>query len=93
MRRSRMGGALIKGLQATAGSFGKVLHQLWLEVTGFTFLAVAAIGVVTGMREYGKLHAGQAAGPGRLILAVCFTLCFAWFGLSSFWRVRRRKRA
>jgi hypothetical protein len=89
LRRTRMGGALIKGFQATASSFGRVLHQLWLEVTGFTFLAVAAIGVITGLREYGKYHAGQASGPGRLILAIAFTLCFTWFGLSSFWRVNK----
>lgn len=96
VRRTRMGAALISGFQATATSFGRVLHQLWLEVTGFTFLAIAAIGVITGLREYGKLHAGQATGPGRLILAICFTLCFTWFGLSSFWRVNKsvaRQRA
>ena len=96
VRRTRMGAALISGFQATATSFGRVLHQLWLEVTGFTFLAIAAIGVMTGLREYGKLHAGQATGPGRLILAICFTLCFTWFGLSSFWRVNKsvaRQRA
>ncbi|MGB9234674.1 MAG: hypothetical protein WCC04_09685 [Terriglobales bacterium] len=87
--RTRTGAALIKGVQATAISFGRVLHQLWLEVTGFTFLAIAAIGAVTGFREYAKYHAGREAGPGRLILAIAFTLCFAWFGLSSFWRVNR----
>jgi hypothetical protein len=93
LQRSRTGAAVIKGVQATARSFGRVLHQLWLEVTGFTFLAIAAIGAVTGFREYGKYRAGQAAGPGRLILAVCFTLSFAWFGISSFWRIRRGRKA
>jgi len=93
LRRSRTGAALIKGVQTTATSVGRALHQLWLEVTGFTFLAIAGIGAVTLFREYGKYHAGQAAGPGRLILAIAFTLSFAWFGLSSFWRVRRRKKA
>ena len=89
--RSRTGSALLKGLRATAGSFGRVLHQLWLEVTGFIFLAIAAIGAITGFREYGKYHAGQETGPGRVILAVCFTLSFAWFGLTSFWRIRRKQ--
>lgn len=93
VRRSRTGAALIKGIGATASSLGRVLHQLWLEVTGFTFLAIAGIGAVTGFREYSKYHAGQAAGPGRLILAIAFTLSFAWFGLSSFWRIRRGKKA
>jgi len=89
VRRSRTGAALIRGVKATALSLGRVLHQLWLEVTGFTFLAIAAMGAVAGFREYGKYHTGQAAGPGRLLLAVAFTLSFAWFGLSSFWRVNK----
>ena len=89
--RSRTASALLKGLRAAAGSFGRVLHQLWLEVTGFIFLAIAAIGAITGFREYGKYHAGQETGPGRVILAVCFTLSFAWFGLTSFWRIRRKQ--
>ena len=89
--RSRTGGTLLKGVQATASSFGKVLHQLWLEVTGFTFLAIAAVGAIAGYHEYGKYHAGHETGPGRVILAVCFTLSFAWFGLTSFVRVRRKQ--
>ncbi len=89
--RSRTGGAVVKGLRATASSFGNVLHQLWLEVTGFVFLAIAAIGAIEGIREYGKYHAGLEPGPGRVILAVCFTLSFAWFGVSSFVRIRRKQ--
>jgi hypothetical protein len=89
--RSRTGAAVFKGLRAAASSFGKVLHQLWLEVTGFVFLAIAAIGAVEGFREYGKYHAGLEPGPGRVILAACFTLSFAWFGLSSFVRIRKKQ--
>jgi hypothetical protein len=89
-KRSRTGRALASGFRATARSFGRILHQLWLEVTGFTFLALAAIGAMAGVREYGKYQAGHASGPGRLILAACFTISFAWFGVSSFWRVSKR---
>lgn len=89
--RSRRGGALLNGLRVTARSFGRVLHQLWLEVTGFTFLALAAFGAMAGFREYAKYQSGHAAGPGRLILAICFSASFAWFGLSSFLRVRKRE--
>jgi len=92
LERSRMGSAVLAGFRASAQSFGRVLHQLWLEVTGFTFLAIAAIGAMAGMREYSKYQSGHATGPGRLLLAVCFTVSFAWFGLSSFWRVKRRAR-
>src|ERR1700731_957380 len=87
MKRSRTGRAVLAGIFATSRSFGKVLHQLWLEVTGFTFLAMAAVGAVAGIREYGKYQAGHATGPARLILAICFTISFAWFGVSSFWRI------
>ena len=81
--------ALWRAGQATAGSVGKVLHQLWLEVTGFVFLTIAAIGVFALVREVGKYQAGQA-GLGRLTIAIVFTLTFSWFGVSSFWRVRKK---
>ena len=81
---------MLAGVRATANSFGRVLHQLWLEVTGFTFLAIAGIGVLAGMRSTANISHGHATGPGRLLLAVCFTISFAWFGLSSFWRVNKR---
>src|ERR1700730_17864580 len=91
---SRRGRAILAGVRAIARSFGQVLHQLWLEVTGFTFLAIAGIGALAGMREYGKSQSGHESRPGRLVLAVCFTVSFVWFGVSSFWRVKKRaKRA
>jgi len=93
LESSRTGRAVLAGIRATAQSFGRVLHQLWLEVTGFMFLAMAGIGAMAGMREYGRYQSGHAAGPGRLVLAVCFTVSFAWFGISSFWRVRRRAKS
>jgi|SRR5208282_4773809 len=92
VERSRTGRAVLAAIRAAARSFGRVLHQLWLEVTGFTFLAMAGVGAIAGMREYGRYQSGHAAGPGRLLLAVCFTVSFTWFGLSSFWRVRRRAK-
>ena len=93
VERSRTGRAIMAGIRETARSVGHVLHQLWLEVTGFTFLAMAGVGALAGVREYGKYQSGHATGPGRLMLAVCFTATFAWFGVSSFWRVRRRAKS
>ncbi len=90
---SRTGRAVLAGIRATVRSFGRVLHQLWLEVTGFTFLALAGVGAMAGIREYGKYQSGHATGPGRLLLAVCFTVSFTWFGLSSFWRVKRKAKS
>jgi hypothetical protein len=87
---SRTGAAVLSGARATFQSFSRVGRQLWLEVTGFTFLMLAVIGGIAGFREYAKYQAGRASGPGRVILAACFTIMFVWFGVSSFWRVRKK---
>ena len=71
-------------------STGRVLHQLWLEVTGFVFLVMAGIGCFPLAREWTKFTEGRA-GPGRLLIALAFVLTFGYFGLSSFWRVKRKR--
>jgi hypothetical protein len=88
--RSRTVGALIKAGRATARSFGHVLHELWLEVTGVVFIFMAGIGGIALAREIVKYQAGQATA-GRIAVAICFTLTFAWFGVSSFWRVKKKR--
>src|SRR5581483_7967087 len=82
--------SLIRAGRVTAGQFGRVLGQLWLEVTGFVFLCLAIIGGGAFVREYSKYQAGQTTS-GRVALAVLFTLAVGWFGLSSFWRVKKKK--
>ncbi len=57
--RSRTLGATIKAGRAAAAHWGRVLNQLWLEVTGFVFLSLAAIGVVSFLRELARYHAGR----------------------------------
>jgi len=89
VRRSRIYGAVSAAGRATLGHLGGVLRQLWLEVTGFVFLALAGIGLLAFVREYMKYHAGHV-GSSRTILAACFMLLFGWFGLSSFWRIRKK---
>src|SRR5579871_229486 len=89
--RSRTLSAVMSAVKTTARSFLHVAHQLWLEVTGVIFLIMALSFGGATFKEYGKYHAGQV-GPGRVAAALCFTLTFAWFGLSSFWRVRRRSQ-
>ena len=81
--------AVMHAGRVTLRSFGRVLHQLGLEVTGFVFLVMAGIGGIALSREYAKYQAGR---PGRLGIAVVFCLTFGYFGLSSFWRVRRKRQ-
>jgi len=87
--RSRPAMALMNAVATTARSFGHALHQLWLEVTGLLFLVMAMGFGAASFKEYGKYHAGQA-GSGRLAVVILFTVTFAWFGVSSFWRVWRK---
>jgi len=79
-RNSRSVGAVTKAVRASASHFGRVLGQLWLEVTGFVFLALAGIGVIAFFREYAKYQAGHATSS-RVLLAVCFAGLFGWFGV------------
>ena len=88
-QRSRTFNAAWSAVRATARSFGNVLHQLWLQVTGVLFLAMALGLGGAAVKEYGKYHAGTA-GPGRAVVAAGFTLTFAWFGLSSFCKARKK---
>jgi hypothetical protein len=89
--RSRTLKAVGTAARATARSCGHVLHLLWLEVTGTIFLSLAGVGLIALSREWGKYQAGHTTS-GRVAVAVLFTVTFAWFGLSSFWRVRRKGR-
>ena len=88
--RYRTFGALVNAGRTTATHFARVLGQLWLEVTGFVFLVLSGIGALAFFREYAKFQAGRST-PGRVLLAIAFTGVFAWFGVSSFWKVRVRK--
>jgi hypothetical protein len=86
--RNRTLSALMGAARTTARSFGRAAHTLWLEVTGLFFLIMALSFGGAAVKEYGKYHSA-GAGLGRLAIAISFTLAFAWFGLSSFWRARR----
>ena len=89
--RSRTLRAAKQATLTTARALGRVLHQLWLEVTGVIFLIMGLSFGGAAVREYGMYHAGRA-GLGRVAVASCFTLTFVWFGVSSFWRVRKKSK-
>jgi len=90
-KRSRTVRAVTGAVAASGRALGKAMHQLWLEVTGLVFLAMAGAGGIESAKEYAKYSAGRAGVRG-VVVAVCFTVTFAWFGVSSFWRVRQRGR-
>jgi hypothetical protein len=90
-KRSRTLRAFASAIATTARTFGRALHQLWLEVTGLVFLVIAASGAIALAHEYSRYQAGKT-GYGRVAVAICFTVTFAWFGLSSFWRVRQKSK-
>ena len=81
--------AFYKAGSVTLRSVTRVLHVLWLEVTGLLFVTLALVGTGAAVREYHRHRAGH--GPaGKMLLAAGFALLFAYFGVSSFWRSRRR---
>ena len=88
---SRTFNALMGAARTTARSFGRAMHQLWLEVTGLIFLIMALGFAGASFKEYEKYHAGQQR-PSILGLVVFLTILFTWFGLSSFWKVRRKSQ-
>lgn len=86
---SRWVRAIYKGASVTLKSSTRVLHILWLEVTGLFFVALAFVGAAAAIRE----HHRQLAGSGsvaKMLLASGFAVLFTYFGVSSFWRSKKR---
>lgn len=73
----------------TVRSIGRVLHVLWLEITGLFFLVLALVGGGAAVREYHRHVAGNGS-VAKMLLASAFALVFVYFGVSSFWRSRKR---
>lgn len=90
VKRTRTYGAVLTGARTTFRHLTGVIGQLWLEVTGFVFVAFAVAGLVGTVRESGAYHAGKVPGS-RVAAAAAFTLMFAWFGITSFIRSRSKK--
>jgi|SRR5580700_913421 hypothetical protein len=89
IRKTRTFSAVMRAGKAAASHWLHALGQLWLEVTGFVFLVLAATGLLAFFREYARFHTGHATS-GRVLLAAGFTILFAWFGVTSFWRIKKR---
>ena|SRR5579872_2899381 len=86
IRKSRFGGAILRGAAAAWRPMRLALRQLWHQVTGFVFLCFAVAGALALFREIREPGADHEA---RLITATAFTLIFCWFGFSSLWRAKK----
>lgn len=89
VRRNRIVNATIVGTSRFFRVTGKVLRSLFLETMGLFFLLFAFTGGAATWREY-RAYQAVGAGAERVILGVTFTLLFAYFSLSSFWRARKK---
>ncbi len=87
--KSRIVRACYNAGSTTMRSMKRVVHVLWLEVTGLLFLLFALVGAGAAIREY-RHHAAGTAGSGKMMLAGFFAVLFTYFGASSFWRSRKR---
>ena len=66
---------------------GRILHRLWLEVTGALFLGLAAFAAPAAVREW---RAYQQDGSWlRLLSTILFIGMMLAFGVYSFWKARR----
>lgn len=88
--RTRLLQATWSAASVAVRSIWRVLHLLFLEVTGFLFLCFGIVFGGVAVREYHKYAHGEI-GSGKVVLAAVFTLMFLWFGLSSFWRARHKR--
>jgi hypothetical protein len=90
IRKTRTFGAVVHAGRTATAHWMAALSVLWLEVTGFVFLALAGIGLLAFFRELTRFHAGNSSSS-RVWLAAGFTFLFGWFGVTSFWRVKKRE--
>jgi hypothetical protein len=88
---NRWARAFYRGGSTFLGSVSHVLRALWLEVTGFLFLVLAAIGGGAAVREYHRYTTGNAS-VSRVGIAAAFALLFLYFGVESFVRARRKSK-
>ena len=82
--------ALFSGLKAMAGSFGRTLYVLWLEMTGFIFAVFTVVSASTFVHQI-QVH-GWVTDKRRFWATVGFTAVSGWFTIASFVRARRTRK-
>jgi hypothetical protein len=66
---------------------GRILHRLWLEITGAIFLGMAAFGGFSVWKEWRSYQ--QSGEFWKLGLALTFVITMGAFGVHSFFRAKR----
>ncbi len=89
-RNKRVFHGFRSGLSVFWQSAKHTLRILFLELSGVMFLAFTFIIVSGFVREYRK-YAAHQVGLERVVLAGVIGAMFFYFGLSSFWRARRKR--
>lgn len=90
-RQRKLGTAVFSGARAAFGGFARVLHLLWLQITGVFFFIFAIGFAAAAVRQYRAWSTTHTDGA-KLALVIGFTVLFAWFGASSFWRAARKQK-
>jgi hypothetical protein len=75
--------------KATLRSMNGIARTLWLQITGVFFCLFALTFAFRLPHTYASYTAGKTPA-GYLLLLLALTVLFAWFGVSSFWKVKRK---
>ena len=73
----------------TLKNMARILHRLWLEITGAVFLGMATFGSFSLWKEWRAYRAGGELW--KPLSALIFVVGMAAFGLHSFYRARRMR--
>jgi hypothetical protein len=85
--RTSLSGLVLRYGTQYFGEVIRILRLLWLEVTGAIFLALAAFGIPSAIREWRLLEEGGSLV--RFVTTILFIGMMAGFGIFSFWKARR----
>lgn len=86
--KSRIFRGIYSGVSTAWRSISRVLHLLFLQIVGLVFCLFAVSMAVRIPRAYRERLAGS--GTQEFYLLSILSVVFLWFGLTSFWRARRR---
>jgi uncharacterized membrane protein len=88
-RNSRVLRAGYTAAETTVRTFARVLHLLFLQVAGLLF-CLFGLGIAARIPRAYQERTASTQGPGQLYLLVVMSALFLWFGVTSFWRSRRK---